>query len=60
VRALLDLAHVARSHGGDVKCARLAPTIEQIINLIANGDPLDCHPDVTNALDAFQTARVAA
>ncbi|MEI6084542.1 MAG: STAS domain-containing protein [Verrucomicrobiota bacterium] len=60
LRALLDLAHIARSHGGDLKCARLAPTIEQVANLVANGDPLDCYADVTTALDAFTIAPVAA
>ena len=60
LKALLDLAHIARSHGGDIKCARLAPTIEQVANLIANGDPLECHPDVNAALDGFhQTGMVA-
>jgi len=60
LNALHDLAHIARSHGGDIKYARLAPTIEQIANLIANGDPLDCHPDVPNALDSFHSSRVTA
>src|SRR5262245_48193108 len=58
LRALLDLAQIARALDGDIKVARLAPTIEQVANLVANGDPLDCHPDVNTALDAFQ--RVAA
>jgi len=53
LKAILDFAHLARDLGGDIKCARLAPTIEQIVNLIANGDPLDCYPDVSYALDAF-------
>lgn len=51
--ALLDFAHLARSNGGDVKFARLAPTIEQVANLISNGDLFDCHPDVPTALEAF-------
>ncbi|MCG3146648.1 MAG: hypothetical protein PCFJNLEI_00082 [Verrucomicrobiae bacterium] len=54
LKALLDLAHIARSHGGDIKLAHLAPTIEQVANLIANGDPLECHPDVNTALAAFE------
>lgn len=60
LNALLELAQLARAHGGDIKCAQLAPTIEQVANLIANGDPLDCHPTVSAALDAFHTTRVAA
>jgi len=60
LKALLDFAHIARSHGGDVKCARLAPTIEQVINLIANGDPFDCYSDVPTALAAFREVGVAA
>src|SRR5438105_5202664 len=39
LKELLDLAHIARARGGDIKCARLAPTIEQVCTLIANGDP---------------------
>jgi anti-anti-sigma factor len=54
LRHLLDFAQLARGYGGDVKCVALAPTIEQIATLIANGDPLECYPDIVEALAAFQ------
>lgn len=60
LKELLDLAHIARARGGDIKCARLAPTIEQVATLIANGDPLECFPDVSYALASFHSAGVAA
>jgi anti-anti-sigma factor len=60
LNALLELAQLARAHGGDIKCAQLAPTIEQVANLIASGDPLECHPAVSSALDAFHSSRVTA
>ena len=60
LKELLDLAHIARARGGDIKCARLAPTIEQVATLIANGDPLECFPDVSFALAAFRGQPVAA
>src|SRR6266436_8912598 len=60
LKGLLDLAHRARARGGDIKCAGLAPTIEQVATLIANGDPLECFPDVSFALASFPAAGVAA
>jgi anti-anti-sigma factor len=60
LKELLDLAHIARARGGDIKCARLAPTIEQVATLIANGDPLECFPDVSYALASFHSERVPA
>ncbi len=60
LKELLDLAHIARARGGDIKCAGLAPTIEQVATLIANGDPLECFPDVSYALAAFHAAGAAA
>jgi anti-sigma B factor antagonist len=60
LKGLLDLAHRARARGGDIKCAGLAPTIEQVATLIANGDPLECFPDVIEALAQFRLVTVAA
>ena len=60
LKELLDLAHIARARGGDIKCARLAPTIEQVATLIANGDPLECFADVSYALASFHGERVPA
>jgi anti-sigma B factor antagonist len=54
LKALLDFAHIARARGGDVKCAGLAPTIEQVATLIANGDPLECFATVVDALAGFR------
>jgi anti-anti-sigma factor len=55
LKTLLELAQRARAFGGDLKCAALAPTIEHVATLIANGDPLDCHPSVHAAQQAFET-----
>ena len=60
LKGLLDLAHIARARGGDIKCAGLAPTIEQVATLIANGDPLECFPGVMEALAQFRFVPVAA
>jgi len=60
LRELLDLAHYARSRDGDIKCVGLAPTMQYVANLIANGDPLDCHDAVSNALASFHTAYAPA
>ena len=59
LKEVLDLAHIARARGGDIKCAGLAPTIEQVATLIANGDPLECYADVSYALAAFHGQPVA-
>jgi anti-anti-sigma factor len=59
LRHLLDFAHLARSRGGDIKCTALAPTIEQIATLIANGDPLECYPDIVVALAEFSGVPVS-
>ena len=60
LKALLDFAHIARARGGDVKCAGLAPTIEQVATLIANGDPLECFPAVVDAMNGFGFVPVPA
>lgn len=60
LKELLDLAHIARAQGGDIKCVRLAPTIEQVAALISNGEPLDCFPTVRDALATFHSAPVTA
>ena len=60
IKHLLDFAHRARARGGDIKLAGLAPTIEQVATLIANGDPLECFPGIAEALDRFQPAGAPA
>ena len=60
LKNLLDFAHRARARGGDIKCATLAPTIEQVATLIANGDPLECFPGVVEALDSFHLTGATA
>ena len=54
LKELLDYGRYARARGGDVKCVGLAPTIQQVSNLVANGDPLDCYDDMSSALSSFQ------
>ncbi len=53
LKGLLDLASRARAREGDVKCVGVAPTIQQVANLIAMGDLLDFHDDLSGALQAF-------
>ena len=60
LQEIIDLAQRARAHGGDIKCAALLPTIEQVLNLIGHGESLDCQPTVRSALNAFQDSPVAA
>ncbi|HUK82322.1 MAG TPA: STAS domain-containing protein [Verrucomicrobiae bacterium] len=55
LKELLDYARYARARGGDVKCVGLSPIIQQVANLVANGDPLDCFDDLPNALRSFRT-----
>ncbi len=57
LQALLDLAHLARARGGDLKCVGLPPTVEQIAALTSNGDPLECFPTLLDALAAFRFPR---
>lgn len=58
LRELLDLAAQARARGGDIKCIKLAPTIQQIANLIAMGDLLECYGGMPDALLAFHESAV--
>jgi anti-anti-sigma factor len=53
LKGLLDLASRARAREGDVKCVGVAPTIQQVANLIAMGDLLEFHDDLSGALQAF-------
>lgn len=53
LRELIDFASLARARGGDVKCVGLAPTIQQIANLIAMGELLECYDGMPDALVAF-------
>jgi anti-anti-sigma factor len=59
LQALLDLAHIARARGGDLKCTGLPPTVEQVAALTSNGDPLECFPTLLDALAAFRFQRTA-
>ena len=54
LKELLDYARYARARGGDIKCVGLAPTIQQVANLVASGDPLDCFDDLSGALRSFR------
>jgi anti-anti-sigma factor len=54
LKELLDLASRARARGGDIKCVGVAPTIQQVLNLIALGDVLEFCDDVSIALHAFR------
>jgi len=53
LRALINLAALARTAGGDIKCVGLAPTIRQIVNLIAGNDPLEFYDEMSAVHVAF-------
>ena len=53
LRELINFASLARAAGGDVKCVGLAPTIQQIANLIAVGGLLEFYDEMSDALVAF-------
>jgi anti-anti-sigma factor len=59
LRELLDFARTARALGGDLKCVGLSPTIAHVVDLIANGDALECLPSINDALAAFRDAPLA-
>jgi anti-anti-sigma factor len=54
LRGLLDFASRVRAHGGDIKCVGVAPTIQQVANLIAMGDLLEFDDDLSDALRGFR------
>lgn len=55
LRGLLDFGYRVRARGGDIKCVGVAPTIQQVANLIAMGDLLEFHDDLSDALQAFRS-----
>lgn len=53
LKELLDFARYARTRGGDIKCAGLAPAIRQVAALISNGDRIECYNELIEAVAAF-------
>lgn len=53
LRALQELAQLARAQGGDLKCAGFLPTVEQVAMLLAGGDALEFHPTTEAAVGGF-------
>ena len=56
LKDLIDFAHLAQAHGGDVKCVGLPPTIQQVANLIAMGDLIECYDDLQQAVRSFRNS----
>ena len=54
LKELIDFAHLAQSRGGDLKCVGLPQTIQQVANLIAMGDLIECYDDLQQALRSFR------
>jgi len=54
LKGLIEFASRARAQEGDIKCIGVAPTIQQMANLIAMGDLLEFHDDLSSALQAFR------
>ncbi len=54
LKELLDFAHLAQARGGDVKCVGIAPTIQQVANLIAMGDLIEFFDDLPQAVRSFR------
>ncbi len=59
LKELIDFAHLAQSRGGDVKCVGLPQTIQQVANLIAMGDLIECYDDLQEALRSFRSSPAA-
>ena len=57
---MLDFAHLAQARGGDVRCVGLPQTIQQVANLIAMGDLIECYDDLQQALRSFRSSPAAA
>jgi anti-anti-sigma factor len=55
LKQLMDLAQVAQTRGGDMKCVGLPQTIQHVATLVAMGDLMEFHEDVPQALQAFQS-----
>ncbi|HUJ08702.1 MAG TPA: STAS domain-containing protein [Verrucomicrobiae bacterium] len=53
LKGLLDFASRLRAHDGDMKCVGVSPTIQHVANLIAMGDLLEFHDELSGALQAF-------
>jgi anti-anti-sigma factor len=60
LKGLLDCASRLRAHDGDIRCVGVAPTIQQVANLIAMGDLLEFHDDLSGALHAFRQQQESA
>jgi anti-sigma B factor antagonist len=60
LKGLLDCASRLRARDGDIKCVGMSPTIQQVANLIAMGDLLEFHEDVSGALHAFRQQQESA
>jgi anti-anti-sigma factor len=60
LKDLIDFAHLAQARGGDVKCVGLPPTIQQVANLIAMGDLIECYDDLQQAVRSFRSSPAAA
>ena len=60
LKELIDFAHMAQARGGDVKCVGLPETIQQVANLIAMGDLIECYDDLQQALRSFRNSPAAA
>ena len=56
----LIMQDLAQARGGDVKCVGLPPTIQQVANLIAMGDVMECYDDLHQALRSFRSSPAAA
>ena len=60
LKDLIDFAHLAQARGGDLKCVGLPQTIQQVANLIAMGDLMECYDDLQQALRSFRNSPAAA
>jgi anti-anti-sigma factor len=53
LRALQELAQLARAQHGDLKCAGFSATVEQVATLLAGGDAPEFHPSPEAAVASF-------
>lgn len=60
LKQLIGFAQRAQARGGDLKCVGLPQTIRQVANLISNGDSMEFHDHLAEAIQAFRDLPVTA
>lgn len=59
LRELMEFMAYARTLGGDIKFAGLAPSIRTVAGLVATNIKFDCYASVPDAVEAFREREAA-